>query len=75
MHELRLNFNLLTYDISEVEDYFREIGFLDQFLQLKFNYLVIKDYCNSYEFKPARFGKRKHEEFLLKDIEEKLLKM
>ena len=46
MHELRLNFNLLTYDISEVEDYFREIGFLEQFLQLKFNFIVIIDYHN-----------------------------
>ena len=45
MCKLRLNFKALTYDISEVEDYFREIGFLDQFLQLKFNFIVIKDYC------------------------------
>jgi hypothetical protein len=44
MYELRLNFDLLTHDISEVEDYFREIGFLDQFLQLKFNNLVFEDY-------------------------------
>jgi hypothetical protein len=45
MHKLRLDyFDALTNDISEVEDYFREIGFLEQFLQLKFNYLVIKDY-------------------------------
>jgi hypothetical protein len=73
MCKLRLNFRALTYDISEVEDYFREIGLLDQFLQLKFNYLVIKDYCISYEFKRSIFDK--DEEFFLKDIEEKLLKM
>ena len=66
MHELRLNFNLLTYDISEVEDYFREIGFLDQFFQLKFNYLVIKDYHQSYE---------ESEKINLKNIEETLLKI
>ena len=49
MYKLRLfHFNALTYDISEVEDYFREIGFLDQFFQLKFNYLVIKDYEDSH---------------------------
>jgi hypothetical protein len=67
MHELRLyRFNAFTYDISEVEDYFREIDFLEQFLQIKFNYLVIKDYCKSYY---------KLEEILLLDIEEKLLKM
>jgi hypothetical protein len=73
MCKLRLNFRALTYDISEVEDYFREIGLLDQFLQLKFNYLVIKDYCNSNEFKRGIF--EKDEEFFLKNIEEKLLKM
>jgi hypothetical protein len=66
MHKLRLNFDALTYDISEVEDFFREIGFLDQFLQLKFNYLVIKDYCR-------QSGER--EKKLLLDIEEKILKM
>ena len=68
MHELRLNFNLLTYDISEVEDYFREIGFLDQFLQLKFNFIVIKDYCQS-------FTTEGYEDKFLPDLEEKLLKM
>jgi hypothetical protein len=67
MYKLRLNFDALTYDISEVEDYFREIGFLDQFLQLKFNYLVIKDYHQSSE---------EHEKKLLLDgLKEKLLKM
>ena len=66
MYKLRLNFDALTYDISEVEDYFREIGFLEQFLQLKFNYLVIKDY-----YQP----KITEQKFLLKDIEEKLLNM
>ena len=64
MHLLRLDFDALTYDISEVEDYFREIGFLEQFLQLKFNYLVIKDYLKSL-----------FSEELLLDIEEKFLKM
>ena len=67
MYKLRLDLNALTYDISEVEDYFREIGFLDQYLQLKFNFIVIKDYCR-------QSGERQHK-FLLKDIEEKLLNM
>jgi hypothetical protein len=66
MHLLRLNFDALTNDISKVVDYFREIGFLDQFFQLKFNYLVIKDYHQS---------SKEHQKKLLLDIEEKLLKM
>ena len=66
MYKLRLNFDALTFDISEVEDYFREIGFLDQFLQLKFNYLVIKDYCQTYI---------ESEKINLKNIEKTLLKM
>ena len=48
MQELRFYFDAFTYDISEVEDYFREIGFLEQFLQLKFNFIVIKDYFESF---------------------------
>jgi hypothetical protein len=68
MHKLRLDFDALTYDISEVEDYFREIGFLDQFLLLKSNFIVIKDYCQSFTIE-------EYEKKLLHDIEEKLLKM
>jgi hypothetical protein len=69
MDSLRLDYTVLMCDFSEIEDYFREIGFLEHFLQLKFNFIVIKDYHQS-------CTTEKHEKkILLKDTEEKLLKM
>jgi hypothetical protein len=68
MHSLRLNFIVLIFDISEIENYFREIAFLEQFLQLKFNFNIIK----YYHFLETS---EEDETFYLKNIEDKLLKM
>ena len=53
---------------SEIEDYFKEIGLLEQFMQYRDNYNLIKNYDICYIFRSV-------EQKLLEEIEESFLKL
>ena len=66
MHLFRIDKNYLFRVTSEIEDYFKEIGFLEEFMQYRDNYNLIKDYDNCEMI---------NEWFYLEEIEERLLKL
>ena len=49
MHLFRIDLDYLDFVTSDIKDYFKEIGFLEKFMQFIDNYNLIKDYDKCYE--------------------------